>query len=89
MYNIEGDFVQQSVERLKSIDFIQFYTSSKQLVDQLFGHRQSALPEGGIAGVEAERLEQLGLVLGAAGREHGEIAFGKTFGGALTPHRLP
>jgi hypothetical protein len=35
---------------------------------------ETDLPEGGIARVEAEGREQLGMVLGAAGREQVEIA---------------
>jgi len=46
-------------------------------------HAKAALPERRVAGVEAEGREQFGVVLGAAGREHGEIALGKAFGGVL------
>src|SRR5262249_17776154 len=45
-----------------------------ELVDQALDHRQAALPEARIASVEPERLEQLGMVLGAPGRKHFEIA---------------
>src|SRR5262249_44351727 len=48
-----------------------------ELVDQALDHRQAALPEARVAGVEPERLEQVGMVLGAAGREHHEIACGE------------
>ena len=54
-----------------------------QLVDHPLDHRQPALPECRIAGVEAERREQLGIMFGAAGREHGEIALGETRRGVL------
>src|SRR5712671_1864324 len=48
-----------------------------QLVDHARDYRQAAVPEFGIPGVEPERLEQLGIMLGAAGREHRQIALGE------------
>src|SRR5262249_20097710 len=48
-----------------------------QPVDQAGDHREPALPERRVARVEAERLEQLGIRLGAAGRQHAQVAFGK------------
>src|SRR6476619_5513015 len=50
-----------------------------QLPDHPLDHAQAPLPELGIARVEAEGLKQFGMMLGAAGREHREIALGKTF----------
>src|SRR3978361_832055 len=54
-----------------------------QFVDHARDHRQPAVPEFRISGVEPERLEQLGIMLGAAGRKHGEIALGKAVLGML------
>src|SRR6478672_1224100 len=48
-----------------------------QLPDQPLDHAQAPLPELRIARVEAERLEQLGMMLGAAGGEHREVALGE------------
>src|ERR1035438_1929065 len=48
-----------------------------QLIDQLGDHAEAAVPELGIAGVQPERGEQFGVMLGAAGREHVEIALGE------------
>src|SRR6266853_528851 len=48
-----------------------------KLVDQARYHRQPAIPEFGIPGVQPERLEQFGIMLGAAGGEHRQIAIGK------------
>src|SRR3984893_3970209 len=56
---------------------------SLQLPDHALDHAQPLLPEGGIAGVEAERGEQFRMMLGAAGREHLEVALGKALGRAL------
>src|SRR5262245_35940590 len=50
-----------------------------QLVDHALDHAQSALPEGGIARVQTERLQQFRMMLGSAGREHREIALGEAF----------
>ena len=44
---------------------------------------EAALPERRVARVEAKGGEELGMVLGAAGGEHGEVALGKTLGGML------
>ena len=38
-----------------------------QFLDHALDHAKAALPEGRIAGVEAEGSEQLGVMLGAAG----------------------
>src|ERR1700722_5819722 len=54
-----------------------------QFFDQYCDHSQPAVPEFRIAGVEAEWSEQLGMVLGAAGRKHRQIALGKTIGRVL------
>src|ERR1700722_5969561 len=48
-----------------------------QLVDHAGYDREPPVPELGILGVEPKRLEQFGIVLGAAGRQHCEVAFGK------------
>src|SRR6266702_54845 len=48
-----------------------------QLVDHARNHRQPTFPELGILGVEAERLEQFGIMLGAAGSQHRQIALGE------------
>src|SRR5712672_1443713 len=49
-----------------------------QLGDHPLQQRQPAPPECRRAGVEPERLEQGGMMLGAAGRQHREIALGET-----------
>src|ERR1700689_3055939 len=54
-----------------------------QLRDHPLDHAQSTLPERRVAGIETERSEQLGMVLGAAGCEHRKVSLGKTFGGVL------
>src|SRR6476661_3749795 len=54
-----------------------------QLVDHALDNAEPALPEGWIARVETERREQFGMMLGAARREHGEIALGEALGGVL------
>ena len=56
---------------------------SLQFPDQSLDDADAALPEGGIARVEAEGGEQFGIVFGAAGRKHREIAFGEAIIGAL------
>src|SRR6266705_7132028 len=48
-----------------------------QLVDHARDHRQPAIPEFRVPGVEAKRFEQLGIMLGAAGGQHRKIALGK------------
>src|ERR1035438_7511029 len=48
-----------------------------QLIDQLGDHAKPPIPELWIAGVQPERGEQFGVMLGAAGREHIEIALGE------------
>src|SRR5712664_886328 len=48
-----------------------------QLVDHARNHRQSPVPEFRILGVEAKWLEQFGIMLGATGSQHRQIAFGK------------
>src|SRR5690242_20729058 len=45
-----------------------------QLPDHPLQQRQPAAPERRVARVEAERREQLGMMLGAAGGEHREVA---------------
>src|SRR5580700_10581649 len=54
-----------------------------QFSDQSFDHGKATLPEGRIASVETEGLEQLGVMLRPAGCEHVEIALGKPRGGLL------
>src|SRR5579872_6792514 len=49
-----------------------------ELVDEPGDHRQTLLPEAGIAGIEAEGGEKLAMAPGAAGAEHVEIFGGKT-----------
>src|SRR4029077_14670472 len=49
-----------------------------QLVDHAGNDRQPAVPEFGVLGVQPERLQKLGIVLGAAGREHREVALGES-----------
>src|SRR5438874_5331730 len=48
-------------------------TPSFQLVDQAFDHRETAIPEAGICGIETERRQQLLVAKGAAGGKHLEI----------------
>src|ERR1700733_13675354 len=50
---------------------------SFQLVDHAADDRQSAVPEFRIFRIQSERLEQLGIMLGAAGGEHPEVALGE------------
>src|SRR5262245_53035442 len=50
-----------------------------QFVDHAGDDRKSAIPEFGILGIEPERFQQLGIMLGAAGGEHVEITLGKAF----------
>src|SRR5579872_4797899 len=75
MYNRTGSGVQQK-----------FYTHMRrenpsgqrlQFVDHARYDRQPAVPEFRIPGVEAEWLEQFRIMLGAAGRQHRQIALGK------------
>src|SRR5258705_6016761 len=54
-----------------------------QLINHPRDHRQPAVPEFRILGVEPERFQQFGIVLGAAGGEHVEIAPGEALGGVL------
>src|SRR5258708_11842739 len=54
-----------------------------QLVDHPRDHRQPAFPKPGIPRVEAERLEQLGIMLGAAGSQHRQIALRKAARGVF------
>src|SRR5690242_8528133 len=54
-----------------------------QLPDQPLDDTKPALPKRRVARIEAERRQQLGMMLGAAGRQHGEITLGKTFGRIL------
>src|SRR5882757_4693231 len=54
-----------------------------QLVDHARNDRQAAVPEFRVLGVQPERPEQVGIMLGTAGGEHGEITLGKAIGGVL------
>jgi hypothetical protein len=45
-----------------------------QLGDHALDHAEPALPERGRAGIETKRRQQLGVVFGAAGGKHVEIA---------------
>src|SRR6185312_12439506 len=54
-----------------------------ELVDQAFDHAQSERPEIRVAGVEPERLEEFGMVLGPPGLQQLEIALGKPVAGLL------
>src|SRR6187431_2702644 len=45
-----------------------------QLPDHALDHAQSTLPEARLPGIEAERRQQLGMMLRAAGGEHREVA---------------
>src|SRR5262249_20601481 len=54
-----------------------------QLVDHPLDHAQPALPERGIASIKTEGRQQVGMVFGAPGREHLEIALGEAFGRPL------
>src|SRR3954467_6665197 len=54
-----------------------------QLVDHTGDDAQAAVPELWILGIEPERPQQFGILLGAAGGEHVEIALGKAFGRVL------
>src|SRR5262245_37645077 len=54
-----------------------------ELRDHPLDHADAALPESGIAGVEAEGSQELGMMLGAAGRQHLEVASGEALGRAL------
>src|SRR6476620_321820 len=75
-YNTATYRVQQMFYALSSAHLL-------QLVDHARDHRQSAVPEFGILGVEPEWLEQLGIMLGAAGGGHRQLPLGKTVGGVL------
>src|SRR5277367_3905999 len=54
-----------------------------EFADHALDQRQSDAPEAGISGVEAERLEQLRIWLGAAGRQQREVALRETLVCAL------
>ena len=54
-----------------------------EFADHALDQRQSDAPEAGISGVEAERLEQLRIRLGAAGRQQREVALRETLVRAL------
>src|SRR5688572_19192161 len=49
-----------------------------QLVDHLLDHLETHVPELGHGSVEAERIQQLGVMLRSAGFEHAEILADKT-----------
>src|SRR5829696_2630585 len=67
----------------KALKRLQLSVQPLQLRDHPLDDPQPALPECRVAGVEAEGREQLGVMLGAAGGEHLQIALGKAFGGVL------
>src|SRR6202163_4462380 len=48
-----------------------------QFVDHARYHRQPAVPEFRILGIQPERLEQFGIMLGSAGRQHRQVALGE------------
>ena len=73
-YNITIVAVQQMFYSTKAL-----LPQAFQLANQPVNHTQSALPERRIAGVETERREQFGVVLGTAGGEHREIALSEAF----------
>src|SRR5262249_46593815 len=54
-----------------------------QLGDHPLDDAEAAMPERTIAGIEPERPEQFGMMLGAPGREHLQIARGKAVCGPL------
>src|SRR3954451_23033584 len=54
-----------------------------QFRDQPLDHAEPDLPKGGVARVQAEGRQQFGMMFCAAGREHVEIALGKSVGGFL------
>src|ERR1700681_943148 len=72
-YNRNADCVQQMFYTLATSSAHPF-----QLIGHARDYRQPAFPESGILGVQAEWLEQFGIMLGAAGGEHRQIALGKT-----------
>src|SRR4051794_2728873 len=54
-----------------------------QLVDHTGDDAQAAVPELWILGIEPERPQQFGIMLGAAGGEHVEITFSESLGRIL------
>src|SRR3981081_2031044 len=48
-----------------------------QLVDHARDHRQPAVPEFRVLGIQPERLEQFGIMLGRGGPQHRQIALGE------------
>src|SRR5579883_613999 len=56
---------------------------SLQLPDHPLDQRQADAPEGRVARVESERLQQLGMVLSAARRQHSEVPFGEALARVL------
>src|SRR5689334_15047999 len=58
-------------ENLPPFDLFEF-------VDEIGDDVQSTIPELRVARVERERRQQFGMMLGAARRQHREVAFGKS-----------
>src|SRR5215470_743943 len=54
-----------------------------EFIDQSLDDREPTLPECRVARVKPEGLKQLAMMLGAACRQHGQIALYKPIGGAL------
>src|SRR6266566_3206807 len=75
-----------AVQHLYYIIFMLYFSCLPQpleLRDHALDHAQAALPEGRVAGIEPERLEQLAMMLGATGRQHRQVAMSEALGGAL------
>src|SRR4051812_30579642 len=66
-----------SAASIHTLGITQRLAERLELVDQMGDYVEAALPEGRVAGVEAERLKQFGMMLGAASRQHFKVAFGK------------
>src|SRR5229473_1489943 len=73
LYNASSHSVQQMFLRLRPT-----LTHPFQLIDHPRDHRQPAIPEFRVPGVQAKWFEQFGIMLGAAGGQHRQIALGKT-----------
>src|SRR5262245_22102216 len=58
-------------ERLPPFHLLKF-------IDEIGDDVQAAVPELRVARVEPERRQQFGMMLGAARRQHREVAFGKS-----------
>src|SRR5579862_8053118 len=72
-----------SAASIQTLGMAQSLAQGRQFVDQPGNDAQAPVPEFRIAGIEPERRQQFGMVLGAAGREHGEITLGETGGRLL------